>query len=70
MYTDWNSRTTGQQLRVILLQLAKGQDDQAASEAAVTPYWAAAPVSVVGHRAAAVALRAEADRLLATVWQS
>lgn len=65
MYTDRNSNSPVQQLRSILLQLAKGQDDMAAREAAATPYWATCPASVAGHRAAADVLRAEADRLLA-----
>jgi hypothetical protein len=50
-------------LHSILLQLAKGQDELAAAEAAATPYWATCPPTVVGHRTAATLLRAEADRL-------
>jgi len=54
---------TTKQLYSILLQLAKGQDELAATEAAATPYWASCPPTVVGHRTAATLLRAEADRL-------
>jgi len=61
--TTASTKTTT--LRGLLLQLAKGQDELAASQAATTPYWEACPVSVIGHRAAAAALRAEADRLAA-----
>jgi hypothetical protein len=43
--------------------LADGEDDQAAAEASHTPYWATCPASVVGHRAAAQALRSDAARL-------
>ncbi|GCD88157.1 hypothetical protein [Nocardioides sp. LS1] len=48
-------------LRSILLELARHQDDLAATEAAVTPYWSPCPPSVLGHRTAAAALRAQAD---------
>ena len=53
-------------LRSVLLDLARRQDDLAAHEAAGTPYWEPCPSTVLGHRAAASALRAEADLLLAT----
>jgi hypothetical protein len=46
-----------------LYVLAAGEDEQAAAEAARTPYWAPHPTSVVGHRAAAAALRSDAARL-------
>ena len=59
MQTD---ETTGK-LYSILLQLAKGQDELAATEAAATSYWATCPPTVVGHRRPAPLLRAEADRL-------
>jgi hypothetical protein len=59
MQTDEMTR----KLYSILLQLAKGQDKLAATEAAATPYWATCPPTVVGHRTAATLLRAEADRL-------
>ncbi len=49
-------------VRYELLQLALQQDELAASEAARVPYWAPSPASVEGHRAAALALRADADR--------
>ncbi|MDQ4051846.1 MAG: hypothetical protein M3237_03970 [Actinomycetota bacterium] len=51
-------------LRRLLLELARHEDDLAASEAAAQPYWAACPPSVQGHRAAATALRAEANLFL------
>jgi hypothetical protein len=46
-----------------LYLLAAEEDDQAAAEAARTPYWATCPASTVGHRAAAQALRSDAARL-------
>ena len=54
---------TTTKLYSILIQLAKRQDELAATEAAATPYWATSPPTVVGHRTAATLLRAEADRL-------
>jgi hypothetical protein len=51
-------------LRRILLDLARREDDIAHSEAAAVPYWTPQPSSVLGHRAAADALRSEADRFL------
>jgi hypothetical protein len=51
-------------LRMRLLELARRQDDLAAEEAAATPYWQPQPATVHGHRSAADALRAEADRQL------
>lgn len=56
---------TSTRLRSLLLQLARHQDDLAAREAATTPYWEPHPSSVLGHRTAAEALRAQADLLLA-----
>jgi hypothetical protein len=50
-------------LRGELLRLAKREDDLAADEAAAVPYWSPYPASVDGHRAAAAALRREADQL-------
>lgn len=50
-------------LRHELLTLAKLEEDTAASEAARVPYWRPLPNSVEGHRAAAAALRADAERL-------
>ncbi|RHW28504.1 hypothetical protein D0Z08_01110 [Nocardioides immobilis] len=46
-----------------LWRLAKAEDDLAAAEAAATPYWRPCSPSVLGHRAAAGALRADAMRL-------
>jgi hypothetical protein len=51
-------------LRQILLELARHEADIANSQAAAVPYWAPQPSSVIGHRAAADALRSEADRFL------
>jgi hypothetical protein len=49
-------------LRHELLRLAAEQERLAAAEAAQVPYWAPSPASVEGHRAAARALLADADR--------
>lgn len=49
-----------------LFALAKHEDDVAAEEASRLPYWVPCPPSVVGHREAARALRAEALRLEVT----
>ena len=43
--------------------LARQEDDAAAAEASLVPYWRACPPSVVGHRAAARTLRTDAHRL-------
>jgi hypothetical protein len=51
-------------LRSRLLDLARRHDEQAADEAATTPYWKPQPETVHGHRLAAMALRADADLLL------
>jgi len=45
-----------------LVALAKHEDDLAAAEAALTPYWSPCPPTVLGHRAAARALREDLDR--------
>jgi hypothetical protein len=58
---------TSSALRAILLKLAKQQDDLAAQEAATVPYWTPCPPSVLGHRAAAETLRAQADEYLTAV---
>jgi len=52
-------------LRSILLQLARQQENLAATEAAGTPYWSPCPSTVLGHRTAAAALRTQADLLVA-----
>jgi len=49
-------------LRHELLRLAAREDAAALAAAASVPYWAPCPSSVVGHQAAAVALR-DAARL-------
>ena len=51
-------------LRQILLELARREETIACSEAAAVPYWAPHPASVIGHRAAAEALRSQAARFL------
>ena len=56
--------TMASKLRAILFDLARHQDEMAADEASSGPYWAPCPPSVLGHRSAATALRAEADHLL------
>jgi len=61
---DTAPTATRVQLRQILLELARREDDTARSEAAAVPYWAPLPSSVIGHRVAADALRSEADRFL------
>ena len=50
-------------LRRELLKLAIHEDELASSQAACVPYWAPTPASVIGHRAAAAALRDDADRI-------
>jgi len=50
-------------LRRELIRLAKLEDDRAADEAARVPYWSPCPSSVEGHRAAALALRRDADAI-------
>ena len=57
--------TMASKLRSILLDLARRQDNMAADQASAMPYWAPCPPTVLGHRSAAAALRAEADHLLA-----
>jgi hypothetical protein len=57
--------TTATALRARLLAMASRQDELAADLAAATPYWRPQPWAVQGHHAAADALRAEADLLLA-----
>jgi hypothetical protein len=52
-------------VRLALLKLARYEDELAATEAARVPYWEPHPPSVLGHRTAAQALRAEADALVA-----
>jgi hypothetical protein len=52
------------QLRTILLDLAREEDEHAANEAAARGYWEPCPASVPAHRAAATSLRARADRVL------
>jgi hypothetical protein len=56
---------TATALRARLLAMARRQDELAADLAATTPYWQPQPWCVHGHHAAADALRAEADLLLA-----
>lgn len=54
------------QVRQTLLRLAKREDDLAAEESARVAYWQPSSPFVAGHRAAAQALRNEADALLAS----
>lgn len=53
--------TTATLLRSRLLELARRQEQQADEAAVETAYWMPKPPSVYAHRAAAQALRAEAD---------
>ncbi|UUW89464.1 hypothetical protein [Pimelobacter simplex] len=52
-------------VRQELLRLADLEEAAAAREATSVPYWAPCPATVHGHRAAALALRADAERYLA-----
>ncbi len=60
---DTHSTMTSE-LRSVLLELARRQEELAAHEAAATPYWTPCPSSVLGRRSAAAVLRAEADHLV------
>lgn len=55
---------TWRQLRQILFELARREEEIALAEAAAVPYWAPHPPSVLGHRVAAQVLRNEADHQL------
>ena len=67
MNTQTTDTEVASRLRSILLELARHQDDLAATQAAVTPYWSPCPSTVLGHRTAAEALRTQADHLVALV---
>jgi hypothetical protein len=54
---------TADAVRKELFRLAEAEEQQAADEAATVPYWAPYPDSVAARRAAARALRADAERL-------
>ena len=56
-----------QALRHELLRLARHEDALATREAMTVPYWSPCPSTVAGHRAAAAALRAAADRFVGAV---
>lgn len=58
------SASVASALRQELLRLARAEDDRAAADAAKVGYWSACPPSVLGHRAAAAALRAHADNFV------
>lgn len=62
--SDGISEDVSRHMRALLFALAHREDERAAAEAAATPYWSPCPASVVGHRAAADALRILADRFL------
>ena len=51
-------------LRALLLELARREEDLACAEASAAPYWAPTPSSVLAHRSAAALLRLQADVLL------
>lgn len=57
-------RALAVELRAILLELARREEERAANGAAAQSYWVACPAAVHGHRAAAEALRDQADQLL------
>jgi len=61
---ETSSDTLATALRRELLRLAAHEDDLAAAQAALVPYWAPHPPSVQGHRTAATALRSRADQLI------
>jgi hypothetical protein len=63
MNIESSDTNTASRLRAILLELARREHDRAAHAAAAAPYWSPAPAAVLGHRAAAALLRAEADRI-------
>jgi hypothetical protein len=65
MNTDPSDTAMATRLRSVLLDLARRLDDLASAELAATPYWSPCPSTALGHRTAAVALRSEADLLLA-----
>jgi hypothetical protein len=60
---DKSPTTLSARLRRLLFELAKAQEQLAAEEAAATPYWRPHPPAVLGHRAAAAALREQAELL-------
>lgn len=64
MSTHPSSTAMTGRLRSLLLELARRQDNLAADELAAVPYWSPSPSSILGHRTAADALRAEAETLL------
>ncbi|MGZ5418766.1 MAG: hypothetical protein ACXWDI_16510 [Nocardioides sp.] len=66
MNTHTTDTTMTTELRSVLLELARRQDDLAAHEAAATPYWTPCAPLVLGRRSAAAVLRAEADYLVTT----
>jgi hypothetical protein len=51
-------------IRQQLLTLARLEDERAAAEAALVPYWSPVPASVQGHREAARLLREDAQVFL------
>ena len=67
MTTNWSNQgpelDSATSLRRSLLRLAAEEDTRADEEAARIPYWEPCPVSVLGHRRAASALRIEADKV-------
>ncbi len=48
-------------VRGVLLAIARREEELAIREAAAVPYWTPCPASVHAHRAAAEALRSDAD---------
>lgn len=59
MNTNRSGAVVSSRLRAALLVVAYHQDALAAEELAATPYWSPCAPTVLGHRTAADALRAE-----------
>lgn len=67
MTTKTIDSDTASRLRALLLSMARHEDEVASDAAAETPYWEPTRFSVISHRAAAHALRAQADQLLTAI---
>lgn len=58
-----NAQLLSNSIRAALLKLARQEDARGATLAGATPYWAPCPPAVLGHYAAAAALREYAEAL-------
>lgn len=65
MSINQSDAATSSRLPGLLLDLARRQDQLAAEELASASYWSPGSESLLGHRAAAAILCAEANLLLA-----